>query len=200
MLNKLQNLSDGKKKGIIIAVVVIAGLAMGGAWLVSAGNRIPAMANVFQTLNLPQINLPELPEENLPAIAEDPDWKTYSNTKYGFEIVYPSDFSTLEYNGGGNTWTVEFSPEQNTGSPSFASVLIGESVKIPPGVAQVQVNNYKAWQFIKEGSNKEYVTIFQRDSDQLLISFAYSQSPTGGDYKEEYEVMLSTFKFTNTTN
>lgn len=75
--------------GVLLLVVIV-----GSAWWQMAKQT---------TENLQQANQNQEVEEDVPgADAVIPyynDWKTYTNTKYGFEFMYPKELELLEKNG-----------------------------------------------------------------------------------------------------
>jgi len=97
-LEKLQSLSDSKKKATLWVIVGILAVAMGFFWTKTTINRLSTMPGEIQSIKFPEINMPEgfeMPSlDNLKTITAD--WKTYTNIKYGFEVKYPSSFSAKE--------------------------------------------------------------------------------------------------------
>ncbi len=114
---KLQNLSEAKKIIIIFVVVAISALIMGFFWIKSTENNISRMGESLKSINLPKIDIPNIqtntPNVNQANVTPTPtpknqtaDWKTYTNTQYGFEIKYPSNYQYLTNNYG--VYTVSF--------------------------------------------------------------------------------------------
>ena len=65
-LTKLQNLSDSKKKVILWAIVVVAGLIMGTFWVRGTINNLSKVGDVGKLINFPVVNLPSMP--SLPSL------------------------------------------------------------------------------------------------------------------------------------
>lgn len=104
-IKKLRNLSETKKIIIIFVVVAMVAPVMGYLWFRSASYHISKVGESVNSLDLPNIDLPNL--DNMLPDAEQTqtidssvknvstaDWKTYTNTEYGFEFKYPQDEET----------------------------------------------------------------------------------------------------------
>jgi len=107
-LQKLQNLPDKHKKIILWIIVVILGLIMGFFWVWSVMNRLSEIGNGLGQIEFPQIKTPEI---KIP-VDETADWKTYTNTEYGFEMKYPNNWYSKEIKQGIVEGGIYFSPEK----------------------------------------------------------------------------------------
>jgi hypothetical protein len=97
-IKNLQNLPEKVKKAILIAVVLVVSLILGYFWIDSAMRTLSQAGQLGDSMNLPNIDLPDLQTptdqqaQNTPAaVLDTTDWKTYANTEYGFEMKYPDN-------------------------------------------------------------------------------------------------------------
>ncbi len=157
---RLQGLSDVQKKSILVAVLIISGLALGFWWIVSTANIISKTGKDAKMVNLPQMDAKDMealnalknlggqakdrlanvsvdslvPKETSLDTSEDTaDWQVYANSKYSFEVKHPADWFT-----GGAVRTDGFediyiSPE----SPKNNFAFIGEALNINISKARV---------------------------------------------------------------
>ncbi|OGE18747.1 hypothetical protein A3J19_03145 [Candidatus Daviesbacteria bacterium RIFCSPLOWO2_02_FULL_41_8] len=79
-----------KQKGLapILIVVLMAALAVGGYLIYS---QLPKPIAPPRSITQPTLSPSSIPESS--NSAETANWKTYTNTKYGFYFNYPQDFS-----------------------------------------------------------------------------------------------------------
>ena len=119
------------------------------------------------------------------------DWKTYTNTQYGFEFKYPNNY-TVSTNQSTNVAPAVSSPYvdveiRNYQIPSLIggnSITIGEVIAIKYPI----------------GGNRDGGIEYQIDipSSNITIFFGGKNS-SSLNYVSEYDQILSTFKFTPST-
>ncbi|MEI7709293.1 MAG: hypothetical protein WCI76_01095 [bacterium] len=113
------------------------------------------------------------------------DWKTYTNTKYGFEFKYPPlwDLESLDY------VPVPHQPSQLGVSIFFKppGTLILLSINFLDSVAQTEemINTSKGY-FRKLADNGKNVFTAHLPKDYTVPEI----------FKQDYETILATFKFT----
>lgn len=95
-ITKLQNLPESKKKIVVWTIVIVLGLVMGFFWIRGAMNSLQKLGESTNKIELPEI---QTPTEN--SDAQTADWKTYTNTEYGFEFKYPEDWALEDSFVGG---------------------------------------------------------------------------------------------------
>ncbi len=200
-IKKLQNLPEVYKKIIFFVIMGLAALGAGFFFMQQAKNNMSKIGTSISSINLPRIELPEMPKEleQAPAGAikdETADWKTYANAEHGFEIKYPSEYSAKEYV---KLIGVDFNSSIGLYSPK-TDFTIKEWIdtkrarETSSEVSQAQINNYTVWQFMVQAPDMiTYHTVFS--SQQNIIVDVYYGATIQGDYQNIYNNMLSTFKF-----
>jgi hypothetical protein len=102
-LTKLQNLPDHQKKVILWTAVAVLAAILGYFWVMGALNSLDKIGKNVGQIKFPEIQMPEN-IKNADLFVQDQQvtegWKTYTNTKYEFEIKYPSDWAFREYDTG----------------------------------------------------------------------------------------------------
>ncbi len=142
------------------------------------------------------------------------NWKTYSNTKYGYTLKYPNDWQVQAVAAGAGG--AEAGPDQ----PSVAISKIGENHDYDDGVINIEgfqsesswspdwaisnviINNIKMVKRTKKIETSGYIRIkpldrecytFQSTSEYMTICFSYSQAKA--EEKQTFDQIISTFKF-----
>ncbi len=137
--------SDTKKKVIIVVVVIISALILGFFWVKSAMYNFSKIGQSLQSINLPTIDVPQdainslsdiknkvsdagktvadmnsqAADESAKALATA-DWKTYTNSEYGFEFQYPKEVIVKENkNMVGIYYTITESNKEQLESENF---------------------------------------------------------------------------------
>lgn len=92
----LRSLEDGHKKIILWIIIAILGLVMAFFWFQGTINRIKSLDRI--NFNFPEMEkVNEIPIDlTLMNTELTSDWKTYTNTEYGFEIKYPENWQVKE--------------------------------------------------------------------------------------------------------
>jgi hypothetical protein len=141
------------------------------------------------------------------------DWKTYTNTQYGFEIKYPAEFGNAKISS--ETVLDCISPVYNeVGLVSFKNIGIG--VACPSGVenslsykgngAVTTIAGRQAYNFEYTSAvgymNKDVYVRLPFSDNYLVITHTFKLDRPA-DYLElspsQWNTILSTFKFTNHT-
>ncbi|MCX6722607.1 MAG: hypothetical protein NT094_00890 [Candidatus Staskawiczbacteria bacterium] len=217
---KIQALPEKNKKIILVTIVVIFAVILGYFWIISAINNLDKIGK-----NVSQIKLPELqtPGVKTPSAQTQnnqiTDWKTYTNTKYSFEIKYPSDWTFREYDSG-----VALSPkgkitEQgsiNVGfykrSSEYCKISFDDYVKIA-GPSEIQ--NYESVNTINGGTNQNGIEAYEitwnyndmqgHGKISLPITYFNTKPELCGDieafsndnnYSDIYDNIISSLNFT----
>ena len=90
-LVKLQNLPDQQKKIILWVIIAVLGLTMGTFWIKGTMDKLSKLSQVKVDLGI--LKTPE----NQISQPQTDDWKTYTNSDYGFEIKYPMQSGHSNY-------------------------------------------------------------------------------------------------------
>ena len=216
-LVKLRSLSHRQKLIIMWLVGMAMVLALGYVWLGATTINLSKMGESLQALNFPSLGLPPDAKNtmsNLSEVSTDvfennsqtEDWKTYTNTEYGFYFKYPNDWIVRE-NIEGNI--VFISPETDRFNKqnkidckdeNDATVCDPENI----GVNIVLNLNYVAFHpysekdavfngthFVEYREQGLYGEVHYRImKEKIVIDFAF--------YNNQFlEPILSSFKFTS---
>jgi hypothetical protein len=129
-----------------------------------------------------------LPQHKISAAAvkknDTSDWKTYRNTEYGFEFMYP-EFAQLDENNAalflGKDVNILFIASPSADYRSYASKTL--------------INGYEVWESKGRGTSNYYFIdkYFERDDFTLQIQFSGKDDKT---YVDEFNKIILTFKFT----
>ncbi|EKD64754.1 MAG: hypothetical protein ACD_50C00309G0005 [uncultured bacterium] len=190
---------------ILIVVILIAAVGMGGYFL---------GANQNQVVQPPTQPIVPATQFSPTPVDETANWKTYTNTKVGFRIKYPSRYSKPTVPGSDG-------PMDTDGNEDNISIVFGDdsSDQITLSVIPFNGNINQLLEFINspdaEVSLIKSLKADGQDAFWYLIKDEYELEPysyilfIGKDHgftlepqntnysKEEIELMLSTFKFTN---
>ena len=94
---KLQGFPEKKKKIILWTIVAILAIIMGTFWIKGAVDRFSKIEENLGEVKIPEMDFSDMPKIDLQGISDSlnqtNDWKTYINDKYGFEIKYPKDWT-----------------------------------------------------------------------------------------------------------
>lgn len=112
-IEKLQNLSDRRKKIILWAIVAIVAAVMGFFWVRGVMDGLSKMSESAKSVKFPEIDTSGMPsldilgntalgDSNKTAATQPASQKTYTNNDYGFEIKYPASLSLKEDSSSGN--------------------------------------------------------------------------------------------------
>lgn len=118
-----------------------------------------------------QINNESQDQTAGPALNEVEGWKTYTNTQYGFEIKYPSSWFYSEFTWNANINGIAFCPSDTYDKTNCADVPMMNTPEAP-----IFIN-----------TAKKPIT-----SSSLILA--------DEKYRETYNEILSTFKFTTPTD
>lgn len=221
-ITKLQNLPEKQKKIILWAIVVILGLIMGYFWINGAMNNLQKLGENVSQIKLPEIqtqsdennkNLNDLSVQNQQATE---GWKIYTNTEYGFEIKYPSDWYFREIEQGIIEGGIYFSPEKPDESETGGIVFTNKALSIILATSQKSLlqfaENYLNLSIVDK-FEIENVKIGEENGIKIKVNCegvscggpkwfikktekVYIFNPNFSDKIDILEKMLSTFKFT----
>ncbi|HOX10956.1 MAG TPA: hypothetical protein P5323_02225 [Candidatus Moranbacteria bacterium] len=197
-----QPILEPKKNNIVLIVIIVAIVAITAGvigFLLAKKTQAPATAPAV-TQPVTQTPLAQPADENA-------DWKTYTNTKYGFEFKYPADLITKE-DLSGTVFGVSFSDKNGMKNDQIAlnQYKASELPSINSLIQQIKkdglalsepseylVSGIKGLQIIENAPVPQYKVFIEKDSFTYIFSIA-NESPR----LSEFNKILSTFKFTNT--
>ncbi|MEI7425124.1 MAG: hypothetical protein WCK10_03335 [Candidatus Staskawiczbacteria bacterium] len=225
-LEKLQSLPEQKKKIILWVIVAVMAVIMGFFWIRGTMSNLSKLGGEIQKVEIPQINMPDITSLNEGnAVIKSSENKVYINSKYGFEIIYPTDWSFREYESGATFFPESKAKENTTGngvinvgfysrSASYCKIPFEDYVKIA-GPSEIQ--NYESLNSIDGiiNSNDVNISIAQWNYTDLSgvgkvsLPITYIETKPelcGGiemflndnNYSDVYGEMIYKFKFTNT--
>src|SRR3989344_289141 len=201
-----------KRVLIIIGIIVLAAVILGGAFLWMQKSQTP-IANVQSNPNVSTSAKALADKQN--SNTETADWKTYTNSEYGFELKYPNDVTILQdgniikvhdtRHGYAFDWDMKFYKNNSRaelkawinsqfnlfGQPSNKDCTI-----VPSDKYGLKVSIKDAYTVLKDapsyGSSCANVGYYTISSNNLTIMEFDSVQAS----PELYQDMLSTFKFT----
>jgi len=208
---RLQALSEQKKKIILWSIVAVLAVVMGFFWVRGAINSFSKIGQSIGEVKMPQINTSDMPSLPNLDILQTADWKTYTNNDYGFEIKYPL---ILEFNNsedglrianashGASIYDISIYPNtQNLSSEDFFISQMNKSrgfmgfnndeiVSVEDIILGEQ--NVKAKKIVWD----ENIITVLIPSGNFMIEI--EGEPVNGDvsFPDIFSNMLSTFKFT----
>jgi len=175
-LERLQNLSEKKKKIILWVVVIILAVTMLSFWI---GSALKSFSKMSESLKIPSIESPNdssknstadifqnMNQDNENAIAaQTADWKIYTNSNYNFQIKYPLDWTFREYNSGAAFYPKDKPNEQGSVVVGFykrgldyCKIPFDDYVKIA-GPSEIQ--NYESLNTINQGEASDGTKTYQ---------------------------------------
>ncbi|MFA6353918.1 MAG: hypothetical protein WCW93_03220 [Candidatus Paceibacterota bacterium] len=190
--------------GIIIAIIAV--LAIGGvAYYVGTKNN-PALQNVPENNSQSQIDN----NASTSTIDKTANWKTYTNTKYGFEVKYPENYSIIYTSGDSH---ITFRSNGSCQSPvseggewpidcQAYDILIQQNAIGGPEMSKIFINGIQAEKFTDSSgmwSNGTQILVqFQKGQNWYIQTFTFNQSKSQ-TAEGIMNKILSTFKFTEPT-
>lgn len=101
-----------RQKGIApILIIILIAVAVGGYLIYQTQTKPVVVPQVIQPSSAP------VSTSSATSSAETANWKTYTNTKYGFSIQYPSDLiiTSEGYSSPGIEWGISWSKKSKEG-------------------------------------------------------------------------------------
>lgn len=166
----------------IVLVLVIVAVAIGGAYYFGTLKNNTGLVSVVPTLT-PIVSTQSVINPTInPTLDPTANWKTYSNTKYGFEFKYPID-QKLDDNGKG---------EIGIGKVSLSINKLGQNA---PKVTQKKINEI-IWDMLyfdpKTPMGGGPHSFYQTKYSEYYYVITYYDKET----QQVADQILSTFKFT----
>ena len=202
MLN--QNFSKFLNKGIStpigIFIIVLVAVIAGGVMVWQSGRLLEEEVKVLEEKE--KIKTAGNETTNLSGDEVLRDWKTYRNEKYGFEfkypqnedfIIFPPEYESILFNGRTSFWEFRLRIWDNPKILSLAEYLINVHyiIKIDPSSKEKilsMLNKEKIGDIEYFGGIWGYPAEFTL-RDQYIFEFLSNH------YEEEFDQMLSTFRF-----
>jgi len=180
------------KKGFIVPMLlaIIALLVVGGGMYILNNKKAEAPAPVDNTETQQTSQIQQQTSTQTTPVntqANNSNWKTYTNTQYGFEFKYPADFHInegIDYKcADQNCLNVVIT----NGTRSYGILINSPELKRKSSVTeQIFYNGIK---IIKSPYDKGTLYEFSNRKNLFIIA-------TVGDSDDFYNQILSTFKFT----
>jgi len=225
-IDKLRNMSDDRKKIFLWTAVVIFAIPMIYFWVRGATYNLQKIGQSIGQINIPQIQTPatDILQTTTPtngeAIVQTADWKTYTNSQYGFEIKYPSMLSSKDVSSGNDLTAVKL---ESRGYGVYSFYIGNSNAKKIVDILSPKLSDYSEvkngkltingidWKTIEElsipqegiGTAGSLLNEYVKKSD---VTYIFQCNNCNEDmFGEEAKVakaifdqILSTFKFTNT--
>lgn len=155
--------------------------------------------------------IPSLPDGITPTITtssatdETASWKTYTNDGYGFSFKYPSSFTVLDNIQSDGNWTIANKVSLSNSDKSlelwinpdgfgpFFPDYLYETTASTSGV-NIEGKGAKSTDENSQDGTTLAITQFTYSSTNFLIH--YKVSGSDGESLEEFDQILSSFKFT----
>ncbi len=233
---KLRALSEPKKIAIIVIIVAIATAIMGYFWVKDTAHNILNIGDSLKSMELPSLSLEDDSVKNLPSVNDivnspqgkaiadalqnssadqTADWKTYTNTQYGFEFSYSiKDLCPGQggYDGAGNPTLVSLCPSSTSGTLGVSlknerivnGALSDAYFRDMKNPKTVSVGDKQAYQYtINQDGCSGYLTAIPVQKDEI-IEVSLDDCGVGPTIDKNFpnsglssmNQLISTFKFT----
>lgn len=146
------------------------------------------------------------------ATASTADWKTYTNTTYGYTIKYPTNFTTLDYrkNADGTTTQTPEALSINNGKCVGIGISVAKTSQILDQVVAAEITKLEKHKTVTKSAVKvsnvdatKLVTAPLPNTDTdcgnikiLVVRNSYLYTITGDTTDTYFDNLLSTFQFT----
>ena len=143
---------------------------------------------------------------------ETADWKTYTNTKYGFEFKYPQSYSIQDIkegivavksmsNSGPANLNVQINQEGSLNSLSLDEIMQAKlKSSSTANVQKITIAGQPAYEGVSLGMVSSYAVYLKNGNNFFELMFDTGNRNTLAENKaglsEDQKTMLSTFKFT----
>jgi hypothetical protein len=206
-LEKLRNLSDAKKKIIIICTVALFGLGLGSGWVLLTISRLSNAGDFLSSLQLPEIPALSKTAENVQQIFTAIDttssqngasidtstWKDYENSNAKFSLKYPNSWNISDEKDNGSYKTIALIGSEGAIKISYGQGFSGSCTATHDDVI-IDDKESSACHVVNNDETEQWDFIIDDKTSSMGI-FASAYAP----YDQNRDIILNilyTIKFT----
>ncbi len=201
----------------IIIVLVVSGLVIGGGFYLKSKQislQTHSVSSVAPTVvSTSPSTFVSIPSQDI----NTSSWKTYTNTKFSYLIMYPTDWiirkptseDPLNILGmgkgsedqgflyGGQSILIEVTSTDKTNLDYIKENIAPNSN--PKNLGSININGFQGekWSFNDNADQDNYAIFLVKDGKHYVLIKEFNNISQGKDYNLEVNQTISTFKFTN---